>query len=326
MPVEHSLLYLTRADVEATALPASQVIEAVEQVLREKAFGRAQMPPKHWLTSGDDRFFSAMTSILPAVDAAVCKWQSGSPTNHEHGLPFITGLLILNDLKTGAPLAVMDSTWLTAQRTAAATAVTARYLAAKTPQLLGILGCGVQARTNLEMLRQVFPDLSEIQAYDILPQATHLYAEEMAARYGIRVKERKSPREAIENADIVVTCGPITAKPDRVGEAHWPKRGALVVTLDYDCYWKTEALQKADTLYTDDIAQFQHLKEYGYFKGVEMITGEIGDVVASLVPARRSNSDTIFSINMGIALEDVSVARRIYAAACANGCGTRLPW
>jgi len=117
MAVEHKLLYLTRADVEAVALSSSEVVEAVEQALHEKALGRAEMPPKHWLAPAQDRFFSAMSSVLPAVSAAACKWQSGSPRNQHYGLPFITGLLILNDLATGAPVAVMDSTWLTAQRT-----------------------------------------------------------------------------------------------------------------------------------------------------------------------------------------------------------------
>jgi len=325
MAVERRLLYLTRRDVETVDLSARQVIDAVEQALREKALKQAQMPPKHWLTSGDDRFFSAMTSVLPAVSAAACKWQSGSTENHRHGLPYITGLLILNELETGAPIAIMDSTWLTAQRTAAATAVAARYLAVRTPHVLGILGCGVQARTNFEMLRLVFPNLSEIQAFDIVPPATQLYAEEMTARHGARVRQCTEPRQAIEGADIVVTCGPITAKPDRVGEASWLKRGALVVTLDYDCYWKPEAFRAADALYVDDGPQLEHLKGYGYFNSVQHITGELGEVAMGLKPGRSGDLDVIISINMGIALEDVAVARRIYTSALAQRRGTWLP-
>ena len=326
MTVERRLLYLSRKDVEAIGLSSSQIMEAVDQALREKALGRAQMPPKHWLTSGERRFFSAMTSVLPAVGATACKWQSGSPDNQRHGLPFITGLLILNDLETGAPLAIMDSTWLTAQRTAAATAVAARCLSMKSPQVVAVLGCGVQARSNFEMLRLAFPDLAAIQAYDIVPQAMQRYAEEMFARHGARVRQFGTPREAIEGADIVVTCGPITSDPERVGELSWLKPGALVVTLDYDCYWKPEALGAADAIFTDDVPQLQHLREYGYFSGVRDITGEIGDVVLGKIRGRSADSDRIFSINIGIALEDVSVARRIYSAARSQGRGTWLPW
>ena len=326
MSIERRLLYLSRSDVESVGLSSAEIIDGVEQALREKALGRAQMPPKHWLTAGDRRFFSAMTSVLPAVGASACKWQSGSPDNARFGLPFITGLLILNDLETGAPLAVMDSTWLTAQRTAAATAVAARCLSDKPPETFAVLGCGVQARTNFEMLRLAFPGLSEIRAYDIASDATARYAEEMSARHGAHVKQCKSPREAIESADIIVTCGPITSSPNRVGELGWIKPGALVVTLDYDCYWKPEALGSADAIFTDDIPQLQHQRDYGYFGGVKAITGEVGDVLAGKVRGRVSKTAKMFSINMGIALEDVSVAQRIYLAARAQRRGTALPW
>lgn len=326
MSVERRLLYLSREDVEAVGLSSSEIMQAVDQALREKAMGRAQMPPKHWLTSGDRRFFSAMTSVLPAVGASACKWQSGSPDNQRYGLPFITGLLILNDLETGAPLAIMDSTWLTAQRTAAATAVAARCLSVKSPRVVAIIGCGVQARTNFEMLRLAFPELAAIQAYDIVPQAMQRYAEEMSERHGARVTQCKTPRLAIEGADIVVTCGPITSQPDRVGELSWLKPGALVVTLDYDCYWKPEALAAADAIFTDDITQLEHLREYGYFKGVRAIAGEVGDAIAEKLRGRSADSDKIFSINMGIALEDVAVAWRIYSAALAQVRGLWLPW
>lgn len=326
MSPDRRLVYLSRADVEALGLSASQIIDAVEQALREKALGQAQMPPKHWLTSGDQRFFSAMTSVLPAVGAAACKWQSGSPNNQRHGLPFITGLLILNDLDSGAPLAIMDSTWLTAQRTAAATAVAARCLSVKSPRVLAVLGCGVQARSNYEMLRLTFPELSTIQAYDIVPEATARYAKEVSTRHDACVRQCGGPREAMEGADIVVTCGPITPTADRVAELSWLKPGALVVTIDYDCYWKPEAFAAADAIFTDDIPQLEHLKEYGYFSGVRSVTGEIGKALLGADCRRSSESARIFSINIGIALEDVSVARRIYSTALAQRRGVWLPW
>ena len=326
MFTERKLLYLTRADVEAVALSPGDSIAAVEQALWEKALCHTTMPPKHWLAPEPDRFFSAMSSALPAVSAAACKWQSGSPQNRRYGLPFITGLLILNDLETGAPLAVMDSTWLTAQRTAAATAVTARHLSKPNSRTLAVLGCGVQGRTNLAMTRLVCAGLGTVRAFDIVPEALQRYAAEMTAEHGVAVLQCRSPREAIENADIVVTCGPITSNPDRVIEPGWLSPGTLAVTLDYDCYWQPAALRAVDALYTDDRAQLEHLKEYGYFAAVAGLTAELGDVVAGLKPGRRSDKDVLISMNMGIALEDVAIARRIYDQAINRGCGAWLPW
>jgi ornithine cyclodeaminase/alanine dehydrogenase len=220
----------------------------------------------------------------------------------------------------------MDSTWLTAERTAAATAVAARRLAAAPPRTAAILGCGLQGRTNVEALRTVFPGLATLRDYDILPEALRRYADEMRARHGLEVEPCKNPKETLAGADIVVTCGPITANPERTIEPGWLAPGALAVTLDYDCYWTPAALAEIDGIFTDDVAQLEHLKDYGYFRAVGRIAGELGDVVTGTRPGRTAPGQKIMSINMGIALEDVAMARRIYASAVSKGRGTWLPW
>lgn len=101
------------------------------------------------------------------------KWVSGYPENHKRGLPYISGLLILNDEETGIPLAVMDCTWITAMRTGAATAVAAKHLARPESETVGILGCGVQGRSNLEALHVLFP-LKQVVAYDTNPEIQQL--------------------------------------------------------------------------------------------------------------------------------------------------------
>ena len=119
------LLYLSRADVEATRLPMPAIIEALEAAFREKGHGRCEMPPKpgiHPGPPGNDNFIHAMPASVPALGAAGVKWISGFPRNDARGLPYISGLLILNDPGTGLPKAVMDATWITAMRTGAATA------------------------------------------------------------------------------------------------------------------------------------------------------------------------------------------------------------
>ncbi|HXI04634.1 MAG TPA: hypothetical protein VNI57_15775, partial [Candidatus Saccharimonadales bacterium] len=126
------ILYLSRADVEAAAVGMPEIIERVEAAFREKGEGRAEMPPKpgiHPGAPGEDNFIHAMPALLPRMGAAGIKWVSGFPGNRDRGLPYITGLLILNDPETGLPRAVIDASWITAMRTAAATAVAARHLA-----------------------------------------------------------------------------------------------------------------------------------------------------------------------------------------------------
>lgn len=325
MPTPHRFLYLSRADVESVDLPMASVIEAVELAFREKASARTIMPAKHWVAPSTRRFFSAMSSALPGVGMAGCKWQSGSPDNHKIGHPYITGQFILNSLETGLPLAIMDSTWITEMRTAAATAVAARPLVAKPPTTVAVLGCGLQGRRNLEALRVVFPGIAAVRSYDVVTETAEKYRADMTAKHGVAATVCGSPREAFSGADLVVTCGPIAPDAGRAAEAGWLDEGAICVTLDYDCYWKPGELAKVDGLFTDDVKQLEHTKPDGYFTTVPASVREIAGVVAGKDKGRTSPKQRIVCINMGLALEDTATAGPIYRRAREKRLGTELP-
>src|SRR5512137_405505 len=155
--VEGSLLYLSRADVESAGLGLPAMITLLEQAFLEKGHGRVEMPPKPGVHTRPDAFLHAMPAYIPAMRSAGIKWVGGYPDNQARGLPYITGLMILNDVETGVPFAVLDCTWITACRTAAATALAAKYLARPDSRTVGILACGVQGRSNLEALATLFP-------------------------------------------------------------------------------------------------------------------------------------------------------------------------
>jgi ornithine cyclodeaminase/alanine dehydrogenase len=97
------------------------------------------MPPKPGVHPRPDAFIHAMPAFLEGMGAAGLKWVSGFPRNPERGLPYISGLFILNDADTGLPLAVMDCTWITGVRTGAATAVAAKYLVRTESSTVGIV-------------------------------------------------------------------------------------------------------------------------------------------------------------------------------------------
>jgi len=107
------------------------IIDALDRMFREKGQGKVEMPPKPGIHTRPDAFIHAMPAYIPSVKAAGMKWVSGYPENPKKGLPYISGLLILNDPETGIPTSVMDCTWITAMRTGAATAISAKYLAGK---------------------------------------------------------------------------------------------------------------------------------------------------------------------------------------------------
>ncbi|MSO92973.1 MAG: ornithine cyclodeaminase family protein [Rhodospirillales bacterium] len=325
MAHEGTFLYLSQADVAAAGVPMARIVDAVELSLKEKALGRTKMPPKHWIDLDEHRFFSAMSSAVQASGGAVCKWQSGFSANGARGLPYITGLLIFSDIETGQPLALMDSTWITAQRTAAATAVAARHLAAPESRVLAMLGCGLQGRTHVVALRHLFPTFTTVRAFDLVAANAERYASEMERRHGIQVTCCPDAKTALEGADIIVSSGPIEPNAPRALRLDGVKPGALIVTIDYDSYWHPSALAAADGFYTDDVGQMLHLKEYGYFLHVPPVTAEIGEVVAGLKPGRRRPGDILMSMNMGVSVEDVATARLVYDAARGQGRGVRLP-
>src|SRR3569832_434595 len=263
--MKNGLLYLSRRDVELAGLPMRSVIAAVERMFELKGRGLVEMPPTPGIHPRPDAFIHAKPAFIPAKDAAGIKWVSGYPQNQKRGLPYINGLLILNDPATGVPLCVMDCTWITAQRTGAATAVAAEFLARPDSASAGILACGVQGRSNLEALACRFR-LQRVAAYDVRPGVAARYAEEMGDLLGEDIEAVDRPEEAVRGMDLIVTSGPILKKPSPVIEAEWIAPGAFASPVDFDSYWKPAARARFDLLATDDKAQFEFYRKDGYFR------------------------------------------------------------
>jgi ornithine cyclodeaminase/alanine dehydrogenase-like protein (mu-crystallin family) len=318
------ILYLSAADVASVALDLGTIIGLLETAFREKGEGRVEMPPKPGIHTRPDAFIHAMPAYIPALRAAGVKWVSGYPENRAAGLPYISGLLILNDVDTGLPSAVMDCTWITAYRTAAASALSARYLARAECATVGILACGVQGRTHLEAMAAEFP-VRRALAYDILPDARQRFVEEMTPRLGIEVVGVDDPRTAVAESDIVVTSGPILRHPVPTIQEGWLRPGAFASAVDFDSYWSPAALAEFDRVTTDDHAQFQYYRHAGYFRQTPDPDADLGELVAGLKPGRGDEAQRTIAINLGLALDDMAVAPEIYRRAAARGLGTRLP-
>lgn len=318
------MLYLSRADVEAVALDMPAMIGLLETAFREKGEGRVEMPPKPGIHTQPDAFIHAMPAHIPALHAAGIKWVSGYPGNQAMGLPYITGLLILNDEVTGLPYSVMDCTWITAYRTGAATALAAKYLARPQSATAGILACGVQGRTNLEALAAVFP-LRRAYVFDVDKERQQRYAAEMGAKLGIEVVEVDEPRKAVAASDLVVTSGPILKHPTPAIEADWLQHGAFGSAVDFDSYWQPAAMAQMDRISTDDHAQFQYYRSVGYFGQTPDPYADLGELVAGTRPGRQSDDERTLAINLGLALDDMAVAPEVYRRATEMGIGTWLP-
>ena len=319
-----TLRYLSRKDVESLAIGMEEIIDAVEAAFREKGQGTAEMPPKPGVHPRKDAFIHAMPAFLEGMKAAGLKWVSGFPQNLEKGLPYISGLFILNDVQTGLPISVMDCTWITGARTGAASAVAAKYLARPESTSIGIVACGLQGRTNLEAMACVFP-LEKAFAYDIDPTAAATYADEMGEKLGLEVVPVDSLRDAVEGLDLVVTSGPILKEPTPSIPAGWLAPGSFACPLDFDSYWTGEAFREVDRLATDDHEQLSYYRTMGYFGDTPEPYADLGEIVTGQRAGRENSAERSMSLNLGLAIEDVASARIIYERALELGVGTRLP-
>jgi len=318
------LLYLSQADVVRVGLSMEEIIAALETAFRAKGEGRTEMPPKPGIhPGGGNNFLHAMPAYIPDLKSAGIKWVGGFPENPKRGLPYITGLLIYNDVETGLPLAVMDCVWITAKRTGAASAVAARRLARPDSSVLGVLGCGVQARSHAEALRVLFP-LRRILAYDTDPAAAERYAREIGPQLQIEVVTVKTPREAVSGCDIVVTAGPILKTPHATIQPGWLEEGAFASLVDYDSYWSRAALAEASKFCTDDVPQLRLYQSMGYFQGIPPIHADLGELVTGRKPGRETPAERTMTANLGLAIDDMAVAPLLYERARAKGIGTWL--
>ncbi len=318
------LLYLSRRDVEDTALKMPELIDILEQAFLDKGRGNVEMPPKPGIHPIPNAFLHAMPASVPGLKAAGIKWVSGYPSNKAKGLPYITGLMILNDFDTGIPQCVMDATWVTANRTGASTGLTARTLARPDSRTAGVLACGVQGRTNLEAFHTVF-DLEKAYAYDIDPHSQQRYVDEMSRKLDLEIIGVKTPREAVVNSDLVVTSGPMLKQPNPAIQADWLQPGAFACALDYNSYWQRSALDEMDLITTDDLNQIPTARRDGFLNDAPDPSVELAQILTGQHPGRTENSQRILAMNFGLAMCDMAVGSVIYQRAVEKGLGTWLP-
>ena len=136
-----------------------EVVDAVDAGCAAKGRGEVVMPPKLSLHGEGDAYSQVMAATLAGDGGLGAKWVTLFPQNAARGLPITNGLVVLSDPETGLPSAVMDAATITAWRTGASVGVAARYLARPDAAVLGVLGCGVQARASVRALAAVLPGL-----------------------------------------------------------------------------------------------------------------------------------------------------------------------
>ena len=310
---DNQMLVLNRADLESLGLTWREIIDVLDDAFQQKARGLVQNPPKPKVASREDAFIHAMPAYLGGSDRIGLKWVAGYEQNADKGLPYIYGVMIMNDAETGRPIALLDGGWITEMRTPGVSGVTMRHVPGD-PKHLAIVGFGQQGQRHLEVALEVHPGLTHITIYDRNPDKAAV----LEAKAGGRVTRfATSPGDAVEGAELVITT--ITVPLDPKLDCANTDPNALLLPVDYDDAMSPKAFDDAVVYCVDDLGQYESVADTMYFFGLPKPDTHLAAVVSGqfVVPTTGRRA----FLNMGIAMDDVALSSLVLDRAPAAGVG-----
>jgi len=324
------VIVLSAADVERL-LPMGECIDLMSEALATLARGDAVVPLRTMMQPPDGRgLLGLMPGYISGPEPAFgFKAVTVFPGNAALGIETHQGAVALLDPDTGRLTALMDGSTVTAIRTAAVSALSARHLARADASELAIIGAGTQARRSLEALICV-RSLRAVRVWNRTRERAEELQAEASPHYGFPIAVMDSAAEAVRGADIVVTA---THAIEPVLEAGWLARGAHVVAVGGrppDGRELDTATVAAARLYVD--RRESALNEGGDVRipiregaiTPEHIVAELGEVVAGMTPGRGSDGELTVFKSYGISVEDLAAAAHVVGGAIAGGVGARV--
>lgn len=321
------LLILARDDL-AALMGFADYVEAVAEGFRlHLEVGGAAPPPMQIAANGGA--FHVKAATLPRGSGYVAvKINANFPENpRRRELPTIQGAVLLSDASDGTPLALLDSGEITMQRTGAATAVAARYLARQDARVATICGCGVQGRVQLIALRHVL-DIRRVYGWDSDPAAAATYARRMSAECGIEVVVAPTLRAATRASQAIVTC---TSSAVPFLDVDDVAPGTFIAAIGADNPEKSEirpALMARAKVVADLRTQAAVMGDLHHAIGAGMMSAsdihaELGELIAGRKRGREHDDEIIIFDGTGTGIQDVAAAARAYEKACERGVGLR---
>lgn len=303
------------------------MVDVIESGIREQAQGQVVMPARQNLPTSNG-FFRVMPCVMRDGGRMGIKIFNGSV---EHGVRYI---ILIYDEAGGELLCLMDAAWLTAARTGATTGVATRHQARADARSVGIIGSGLEARTNLAAVCAV-RDIDHARVYSPNPERRALFAAEMSATLGITIDAVSSPESAVNTMDIVIVATNTTGHGDLIAyRGAWMEAGQHINSIgatggklreiDPPCF------ARADRIQIDSLEQVRGESgdafaalEHGAWDEGKMV--EMADIVAGQAVARDSAEQVTLFKSVGTAVQDVMAGFAIYEQARRLGIGTDIP-
>ncbi len=318
------ILVLNGEDLERILKP-EELVKAVGEAFKLLSEGKTVTPSRTvmWV---EGNWWGIMQSYVPGYGVGV-KIVNIVPSNRERGLPTIQAVVALLDPVTGSPQAILEGGVLTALRTAAASALSIKYMVPKEPGAIAIIGAGYQARYQLKFALTYFKP-SEVRIYDIRREASESYAEYVKG-LGLKPVICSSPQEVVKGARLVIEAS-TTKEPVIFGEhleppvhvvsigAHTPEARAF----------NDEVLRRAESIVVDskkavmeETGDIRIPVEKGLIKLEDIC--ELGELVAGKCKGRVGNGVTVYK-SVGVAVQDACAAGLAYRLAKELGIGLKV--
>lgn len=295
----------------------SEVIKAVEDAFFEYGKRRVQMPPKNYLYfkefNGDLRIMPAYSEKLKVAGTKIVNVH---PDNPKKGLKTVMAAIIINDAKTGVPLALLDGTYITGMRTGAASAVATKYLARKDAKTLGVIGAGYQSIFQIAAITKV-RKIENILVYDILNDRVEKLASILSKE---KIKITKATLEEASSADILATVTPAKAP---ILKRKWILSGTHINAIGADAKGKEELdpqILKNGKIIIDNWEQASHSGEINVplSKGIikkNNIYAELSEIVIGKKKGRKDNKEITIFDSTGLAIQDLFTANYVFKKA-----------
>jgi len=320
----NEILYLSEEDVKK-CLTTKDAIEAVEEGIKALGQGKAIQPPKIYMEI--DKYHGFIKPMIAFIDepfnVSATKNFTFFPENRKHGRPTILATIILNNPETGEVLSIMDGTWITGVRTAATTAVAAKYLAKRNSEVVGIFGAGFQGETHLLALNEIFK-FKSVRIADVSKEYRVKFAKDMGEKLGLDIMPVDNNEQAVRGADIVIT---VTTGNEAIVKKEWLEPGVFVAKVGSYQELDFGVLTAVDKFVVDWWEYVSHRvpEIVGTNTKREDVYAELAEIVAGRKKGRESNTEKILFISIGMGVEDAAVALRAYQRAKKTGIGKSLP-
>lgn len=312
------LQFISDEDV-AILLTHEMAYAAVERGLLAHALGAFDQPLKPYVRPGGraGEFDHGRHIAMPAwvgadVNAVGLKWISSVPKNIERGLPRASGLVVLNDVATGVPVAVLECGTLSARRTGAVAALAWKHLG-DAGDRVAIVGCGPINREVVGALNSLPTSVGEFRVFDVNLARAQDFCDALKSKTKCDLTVSATLESCLRGATTIITA---TTGAKAYIDPQWVRHARLLIPLSLDDF-RAETLLSADKIIVDDFNQanreeklFHQLVRTGRLTR-DQIYAELGEVVAG-TKAGRTGNEIIYCNFMGMAVEDISVAKAVF--------------